>query len=160
MSAWFRQRPKRHLRFDAVGAWEIGAPPDKAAFIRALAELLPAGSRLVLENTTFAEEVRAFLESQQPENPPRVTKGTIWPRSHLFHLPATPENLDELARLFGTYIVPEICCHLHAYHENVILLQWWDFDSDDPWYLASSVDVNVLGPFCRRLGCAFRGGGD
>jgi len=142
------------LRFDATGAWQIDAPADKAAFIRALGALLPAGSWLVLENTTFADEVRVFLESRQPANPPRLRHGTIWPRSRLLHLPATPENLDALARLFETHLVPEVCCHLRAYHENRLLLEWWDVDCDDPCYLASSVDANVLQVFCQRLGCA------
>jgi hypothetical protein len=66
--------------------WEIGRVEDAPAFFRALADLLPEGSILYLEDTCSKEGVT--LLTRLAVNPQlRLVLGTIWPRPNFFHIP-------------------------------------------------------------------------
>src|SRR5258708_34079994 len=94
--------------------WQVSPPSDPEAFVRALPRILPPGSTLCLEATSIADDVRAFLESRQASQIQEIRSGTIWPRSAMFHIPATPDNIEGLAQLFRNHATPEICDHFHG----------------------------------------------
>src|SRR5437868_6810936 len=83
--------------------WEVsGRRVDHAAFFRALPDLVPDGSILLLEGGAHPAPVRTFLEEHAVPAEATVALGTVWPRSTVFHLQATAALLRQLADLAET----------------------------------------------------------
>src|SRR5215467_12631044 len=98
----FGATPREQLKGISLGpdaAWEVTPTPDLPAFLRALPQLVAPDSILYLEGGTPPEPVREFLEAHCVPEQSHVAMGTIWPRPQVFHLPATGENLCQLAQL-------------------------------------------------------------
>ena len=85
-----------------------------------------------------------------------IEMGTIWPRPKVFHLPATIENLNNLADLAETRIAFEIAVHIHIYIENKVIFQWYDAFSDDPIYLSKDIQEENVKNFCNFLSLKYK----
>lgn len=118
--------------------WRVSAPTDHEEFIRRLHDLLPPRSVLYLEGGSPDRAILEFMHARACEPQLKLALGTIWPRPQVFHIPATVENLTDLAAVFGNHATPEICIHFHAYCEQTVVLQWHDAFFDDPLYLCPS----------------------
>jgi hypothetical protein len=77
---------------------------------------------------------------------------TIWPRPHSFHLPASAENLGQLAALAEKCAAMEIAIHLHVYAEGGVLLEWYDAFGRDPFYLSGAISEERVRAFSSALG--------
>jgi hypothetical protein len=134
--------------------WQISPARDAVEFIRALPQVLPPDSTLCLEGTSTADDVRTFLESRQATQSQKVQSGTIWPASRMFHIPATTENIEGLARLFSNHATPEICDHFHVYGPGGMILEWYDCFSD-PLTVSKEIAEERIRSFCDVLGCQY-----
>lgn len=131
--------------------WEVeGRNVDPVEFFRALADLVPDAAILYVEGGSHPEPVRRLLEENTVPEKAKVARGTVWPASSVFHLPATSALLHELARLAETCASPELCDHLHVYDGEGILLQWHDAFGD-PFYVSKRLPSDQLEAFCVRL---------
>ncbi len=133
--------------------WEIGRVEDAPAFFRALADLLPEGSILYLEDTCSKEGVT--LLTRLAVNPQlRLVLGTIWPRPNFFHIPFNSAVASELAEFAEHHATPEIGIHLHAYRGEEILLEWYDAFGARLRISASIPEARIR-HFCDLLHCKY-----
>jgi hypothetical protein len=136
--------------------WEVTAPTELPSFLRALAQFVPDDAILYLEGGSPRDAVKAFLETHCVPEVTHLAMGTIWPRPQVFHLPATPGNLSDLARLAEQCCAAEIAVHLHVYRDGRVLLEWHDAFSGDPLYISGSVSEDNVAAFCKALALEYR----
>ena len=141
-------------RFSAAPAWSVGPIKDAEAFFRALPTFLPTSAILYLEGV-YAEDVIAFLRHHPIAHPLKLALGTIWPRPNYFHIPITSETMAELAKLAEKHAEPEIATHIHAYHNDHILLEWHDAFSN-PVRISTTFSEARVRDFCESLHCAYK----
>jgi len=110
---------------------------------------------LYLEGGSPDRAILEFMHARACEPQLKLALGTIWPRPQVFHIPATPENLTDLAALFGNHATPEICIHFHAYCEQTVVLQWHDAFFDDPLYLSPVIPESRVKTFCTACACSY-----
>lgn len=138
--------------------WRVtGDALDDPAFFRNFPLLLPADAVLVLEGGRHSKELEGFLREHQLTPALKLAVGTSWPRRPIYHVPATAAFLEELADRTEHCDVLEVCEHLHAYRDSVVLLQWYDAFSD-PLYVSQLVSQDRLDRFCSALGVAYAEG--
>ena len=135
--------------------WELSGPRDASAFFRALADLVPPGSILFIEVVYRAADIRAYLSERSAARTTRVAMGTIWPRPAVFHMEITPENLEGLASLADQHAEPELADHLHVYHGDAVVVQWYDAFSA-PLFVSKDTPEEKVREFCVRLGISCR----
>jgi len=130
--------------------WKVSSPKIFSSFLRALAELIPPNAIVYIEGGSPRKELQAFLEEKSVHEVSHVAMGTIWPRPKMFHVPATSENLFELADISEHYAEPEVAIHFHVYKNNQVLLQWYDAFAD-PIYVSKEISEDKIKAFCEKL---------
>jgi hypothetical protein len=155
----FGATPREQLKGISLGrdaAWEVTPASNLPAFLRALPQLLPPNSILYLEGGTPPEQVKAFLDAHCVPEESHVAMGTIWPRPQAFHLPATGDNLSQLAQLAEKLATPQAAIHLHVYAGGRVLLEWYDAFWKDPFYLSSVIPDDKVRSFCSSLSLTYK----
>jgi len=150
-STLFGSKPPEGLTMDCASAWEVTAPRDHSAFFEGLAALVPSGSILYLEGTSFCQEVLDFLTNASIEPAIKIAVGTLWPKPKVFHIPATSENLKAIAAFLEQHAQPEVCDHVHVYSEGKVLLWWHDALFRDPFLVSKTIPEQELRTFCETL---------
>jgi hypothetical protein len=137
-------------------AWSVSPTSDLPPFLRALPRLLPPGSTIYLEDGTPPSEVKAFLDAHCVPEGLIVAAGTIWPRPAVYHLPATAENLAQLAGLAEHCLAVHVAVHFHAYVRDKVVLEWYDAFWKDPLYLSESIAEERVKDFCSLLSLTYK----
>jgi hypothetical protein len=136
--------------------WVIsGKTADPSRFLRALRLLAPEGALLFVEGGSHPADLQAFLEARQVDASPRPALGTLWPRHSYYSLPATEENLGEMARLVASLAEPQICDHLHLFSGNDVLVEGHDAFGYE-FSVSALVPEKTLAAFCAEAGCRYR----
>lgn len=141
------------ISLEMAGVWEISPVKDAATFFRSLPDLLPPACNLYVEGTydpTLAEWLAARAAAQTS----RVAVGTIWPRPDRHHIPATEQNLLDLARFLDSKALAYPCSHIHVYCGGTMIVQWHD-PFDEPLYVAAAVNETNVKQFCKNAGCTY-----
>ncbi len=126
LSRWIRTEPKG-IRLDTSQPfWELEGKTDFPHLLRALGDLLPQGSVLYFEGGSPTRALRRFLNAHRMPEHTQVAVGILWPRPTRYHVAATAENLNELARLTASCQTPEVAIHFHVYHHGEVQLEWHD----------------------------------
>jgi hypothetical protein len=155
----FKLVPKRERKGISLGRypyWEVMSPRDFPSLLRALTKLIPQNSILYFEDGYPRGELKAFFEKKSVPEISQIALGTTRSRPKVFHVPATPENLIELAKIAEGYAEPEVAIHFHVYKEGKVLLEWYDAFSDDPMYLSGDIPESALKKFCDELSIEYR----
>lgn len=122
---------------------------------RTLADLLPAGSSMRLEGVSIARDVESLLTDHPADVILERRRDTIWPRSKLFHVPATHEMLVALAEMCGGHARPEICDHLFIYQADTVMLSWPDFLDRTTLMISDHIDEGTVARFVGAIGCGY-----
>ncbi len=132
--------------------WEVSSSSDLPSFLRSLHHIVPSHAILYLEGggPPPKDIVKFFSEQCVPEVR-HIAMGTIWPRPQVFHLPATRENLIQLAVLAEQCNRAQIAIHLHVYAGDVMLLEWHDAFFQNPMHLSKDVTEDSLKAICSEL---------
>jgi hypothetical protein len=141
---------RRGAALDRLHAWELTAPAGQERIAAALETLLPQGSVVVLETTSFDPEVERLLRQYVVPAGIEIRAGILWPRSKMLHVGATSHSLKALHDLITTLPAPQVCDHLYAYAGKDLLLEWTDA-FDDPIYLSPSLPEATVAEFCETL---------
>ena len=135
-------------------AWDVDADAlAPSVLLRNLTSLVGTDATLFLEGGAHPPPLRQFLQLHQVDGV-RIARGTIWPREPVFHLPATPELLHELAGLAERCAAPELCFHLHVYRDHTVLLEWHDAFTGT-FRVSKTIPRDNLESFCSVLGLSF-----
>jgi hypothetical protein len=156
----FGATPQEQLEGVSLGKsayWEVSPVRDFPALLEALPQILPQGAILYLEGGTPPKEINTFLNSHCVPEETHLAMGTIWPKPLTFHLPATVENLTQLAKLTRKCPAMQIAVHLHVYHQGKVFLEWYDAFWKDPFYLSDAVVEERLKDFCSSLSLTYKG---
>ena len=102
------------------------------------------------------KEIRNFFDEHCVPEVTHLAMGTIWPRPLVFHLPATSENLNELAVCAEKCNECEVAVHLHVYRQDKVLLEWYDAFFKDPMYLSREIAEENLRDFCSELSLRYK----
>lgn len=129
--------------------WELKGRTDFPRLLRALAGLLPEGCILYFEGGS--KTIADFFQAHAIPEQSHVAVGTLWPRSTCYHVPATPENLRELAELAESHAEPELAIHFHVYRNGEVLLQWYDAFGQ-PMLLSGALVESKVRAFAEPLG--------
>lgn len=151
--------PPKELKGVSLGHdayWQVGGKVELPSLLRALPNLVPQNAILYLEGGTPPQEVRTFLDAYCVPEVTHLAMGTIWPRPHVFHLPATSENLGRLADLAAECSAFEVAIHLHVYEQNKVLLEWYDAFGEDPMYLRRDISEEKVRMFCSELALQYK----
>jgi hypothetical protein len=151
------ERAGIHLDPDAAH-WRLSCPKDFPSFLLALVGLVPEGSIAYLEGGSPPKEIEQFLARRSVPEVSHVAMGTVWPRPRVFHVPATPENLLELAEIAHGCAEPEVAIHFHVYKDGQVLLQWFDAFSD-PILVSDAIPQQRVADFCARLSLRYEAAG-
>ncbi|MCJ7749497.1 MAG: hypothetical protein MUQ65_00125 [Armatimonadetes bacterium] len=135
--------------------WEVDEPAELAGFFRALPELIPPGSVLYLEGGDPSRELRSVFEKHVAKTATQVAVGTLWPRPQRIHLQITCELLDQLATLAETRGMWEFGWHVHVYHEQSVIVEWYDAMADPIW-LSNDLPEETVARFSAGLGAQYR----
>lgn len=136
-------------------SWELSKNlTDPSALFRALSKLVPDDSILFLEGGAHPPQLAAFLEEHRLWPALRPALGTIWPRQPTVALPTTPGFLTALAGQTDSCSVPEVCCHLHVYRGEQVLLEGYDAFSH-VFYVSQALPEERLRKFCADLECSW-----
>ena len=151
LSRLFHSTPKKELKGIRLNIeqpfWELDGSMDFPSLLRALINLLPEGSILYFEDGHTRGRLLEFIESHRIDEQSHLAVGTLWPRPRYYHIPATAENLSELADLMEGFAEPELAVHFHVYCNSKVILEWHDAFSQ-PMLLAGTVEeekVKALG---------------
>jgi len=120
-----------------------------------MAELLPTGSTLYLEGSSTAGVIDEYLRDHPAEHTTEVPRGTIWPRSTVYHMPMTSENVSGLAALMDTVAEPEVCNHLLAYQGTTAYIIWYDAFYKSHLYLRKEVPESEVQRLCADFGTEY-----
>ena len=131
--------------------WQISNVKIASKFFRYMDLLLPENSIVFFEGTAVSQIIKDFYSSHPAGKTMRIRGGTIWPRPSSFHVPL--KYMKELAVLAENCAEFEICDHLHAYADSVVLLEWYDAWFD-PFYLAVQIAERQVSAFCELTGGA------
>jgi hypothetical protein len=133
-------------------SWEITAPENHVAFLSCLPELCPNDSIMYMEVTYLGKDVKKILSSIQIDGKLEISKGTIWPKSEIFHIPLTYENIHLLLKLLENHVTNEFVDHFHIYSCDKIFLTWYDAFSKDPLFISKQIPVVNVEKFCENIG--------
>lgn len=137
--------------------WEIDAPRDFAAFLRALPVLFsPPHWVLYFEEADTPPSIEAYLREHGTGSRTRIRGGTLLPTPEVFHLPLTTETVAELASLHETIQANLPPTHVHVYNDEGVALEWYDASAGDPIFLSEALDPERIAEFCERIGCSYR----
>jgi hypothetical protein len=135
--------------------WKVTNSKAIAPFLLELVNIIPEDAIIYLEGGTPPAKLKTFLAQRCVPEVAHVEMGTIWPRPLVHHLPATRENILELANIAKRCATPEVAMHFHVYKNNEVLLQWHDAFCDDPLYISKDVPEEKIKQFCDRLGLTY-----
>ena len=144
------------IRMDIVSPfWELQGETTFAVLLRALGDFLPAGSVLYFEGGSPDRKLLDFLNAHAIPEQTHVAVAILWPRPVYYHIPATPQNLAELAALAESHAEPELAVHFHAYQEEKVFLEWHDAFAQ-PMLIDGSIPEEHLKPFAEVLDMKFK----
>ncbi len=154
LSKLFQATPKKELKGIHLDLnqpfWELDGKTDFPSLLRALVGFLPEGSILYFEGGLPAGRLLEFIESHRIDEQSHVEVGTLWPRPRIYHVPATPKNLTELADLMEGFAEPELAVHFHVYCDAKIILGWHDAFTQ-PMLLAGSLEEEKVKALGKKL---------
>ena len=135
--------------------WILEGKTTFPHFLHALCRFAPEGSILCLEDGSPIGSLKQFLDEKSIPEQLHIALGTLWPMPVCFHIPATPDNLAQLAELVSERIPPEVASHVHLYARNSVVLEWHDaFDQD--MYIDGAVDKESVRSFADALSMTLR----
>ena len=135
--------------------WEIKEIRDSTAFFRLLPVLLPKDAILCFEGISIAKDVKVYLQVNSISPNFELRKGTIWPKSAIFHVPINAAFIEGLASMTENHAEPEICDHLQAYAGEKIVLAWFDAFHDPLWLTMDIPEIKVE-EFCNNLKAKYK----
>ncbi len=148
------------LSLNETSCWMVqGGVGDFSDFVRALPLLVPQGSILHIEGGAHSKELTAFLNSRMLSPRCKIELGTIWPSSHIYHLPTDEGFLNEFATMTEECALPEVCDHLAIYKNGIVLVQCYDA-MDDPIFVSKQLSLEVLDAFCKKIGGIYEDASD
>lgn len=168
-----RKRKRPGLRLKEDKAWWIASVTDPALWLRSLVLLEPSDAVLYLEGVDDAEIVN-FLEQYPYSEPTAIGPMSIWPRLTFHHIAATPDNLENLAKLVETGKVERLAYHAALYRDQKLLLEWFESfcppeeqgidigkgriteGVQSPMYASLEVPEERVRAFANALGTAFK----
>ena len=106
--------------------WEVAGETDFPSLLTAASDLLPKECVLYFEGGVHPGVLKEFFRQHEMPAGAKVAYGTIWPSPSVYHLPATPEILQQLAVITKPLAAPEVASHFHVYRQQVVLLQCHD----------------------------------
>ena len=134
--------------------WELEGKTDFPLLLRALVDLVPDDSMLYFEGGFPEGKLLDFFNAKAVPEQTHVAVGTIWPRPRYYHVPATAQNLTDLADIAESCAEPELAIHFHVYRDGRLLLEWHDAFSQAMLLSGSIPDDKVRG-FSVALGMTY-----
>ncbi len=136
-------------------SWKISPPKNISQFLRIIGQLIPENSILYIEGGGLPpKEIRSYLEDKNIKDRIKIVGGTLVPRPHIYRIPATITNLNELASLFEMYPFPFGSIHLHIYKNNKILMMSYDAFLDS-FLISSEIPEKKIKKFCDELNLSY-----
>ena len=134
--------------------WELEGKTDFPLLLRALADLVPDDSMLYFEGGSPEGELLDFFNAKAVPEQTHVAVGTLWPRPRCYHVPATAQNLTDLADIAESCAWPELAVHFHVYRGDRVLLEWHDVFGQ-PMLLSGAIPEDKVRAFSVVLGMTY-----
>ena len=112
-------------------AYRIDGEVPLGDFFSAIRGLLPQDTTLYLEGGRFEPSLADFIDATSVPERLHIAYGTISPRPHTWHLPATDDVLAAIAAQLGTKRRVPFAYHVHFYDSDGVLLWWHDAGAND-----------------------------
>ncbi len=135
--------------------WELEGKTDFPHLLRALTDVVTDDSVLYFEGDTPNKKLLEFFNANAIPERAHVTVSTLWPRPCYYHVPATKDNLANLAEISESCAEPELAVHFHVYRKGKVLLKWHDAFSD-PMLLSGDFLEGTVSTFAQALSMKFK----
>ena len=135
------------LQITETECWRISGLRDAEAFFRAVPQLLPEATHLFLEGAP-SPDIVALISTHTEQREYGAPAGTLWSwpqRNQRFALTASPALFAQLSEAAAQHAEPEICSHVHLYHDSEPLAHWFDA-FDDPLLVSKVVPRERVEP--------------
>lgn len=119
-----------------------------------VSKIFSSKSVFCFEGTSINDEVMKFYKSNAGRVALNIPRGTIWPKSDVFHVPVNKKSIASLRDFFSRLAIPEICDHFIVYEGNRILLEAHDF-GNNPLYFHKGIPEGKVERLASELGGAF-----
>jgi len=145
-----------HTIFWAVEEADI----DSSVFFQELNRFLPDATTLFVEGTSIAEDVSNILmrfSQGGPYIPEHGSYGSILgdDDSQYFRCSFDSELLTELERLSYIHAEPEICDHIMIYHDEELIMEYYDFPKNEIAFNGSLPEYKIRA-FADALQCTYK----
>ena len=136
--------------------WKIENPKRRcfSELFRALTYLVPPDSIAYFEDGSPGGALKTFFDERSVHEVSHVEMGTISLETPVLHVPASSENLLELAEIAEHYAEPEVAIHFHVYKDDEMLLEWYDAFAN-PIFVSKELPENKIKEFCNRLSVGY-----
>ena len=134
--------------------WALEGKTEFPRFLRALVIFLPEESVLYFEDGSPTGKLLKFFKTRAIAEQARVAAATLWPNPRCYHVPATTENLTELAELAESCAEPELAIHFHVYSNGKVLLEWHDAFAN-PMLISGDIPKDRIRDFASTLGMQY-----
>ena len=135
--------------------WELSGETDFPLLLKALSDLLPGDCILYFEGGSPTGQLVEFLKEHGVLERAHVAYGVIWPKPHVFHVPANPETMVHLAEIMRLCAYPELAVHFHVYRDQTVLLEWHDAFTQ-PMLLSGELPEEKVKVFAESLRMSYK----
>ena len=135
--------------------YEIKAPTDYTVFFDILTKSFPNQAYLCFEGGVHPKEFQSFIESSSVVCEIEIRKGTIWPKSKMYHLPISEKIVGIIVEWTEKLAAAELCAHLMIHDGEEVLLTWYDFP-DDPFMVSSKLGEEWVETFAKKLSTSYK----
>lgn len=141
---------------DESTCWRISGIRTAEAFFRALSLLVPDATHMFLEGCPDPD-IEALLLDAADETDYLAPVGTLWswPQNRRYAVRASSQLFGRLADAASHHAEPEVCSHVHLYHGEKALAQWFDAFSN-PLLVSNTVSREQVEQFAAAAGGILR----
>ena len=133
-------------------SWQVVGKIDAYDFFIALPDLIPKGSVLCVEGTSFAPPVVSFLKQHKTLNKTNVSLCISWPKPKVFHILTDISTLRSYANLSNHHASPELFDNIYIYNESTMLIEYCEaFFSNQDMFFSKIIEKNKLITFCKKF---------
>ena len=139
--------------------WMIEETKNLPQLLKSLHFIVDETATMFFEGGNPSRELRSFIEKYAIPEKEKIARGTIWPKQSVVHIPATKENINELAKLAETISPFELAVHFHVYDDGQVIFEWYDAFTD-PIYIYKDIPEEKVKRFAESIGAKYEKEGE
>ncbi len=139
--------------------WMIGETKDLPKVLNALHYIVGENAAIFIEGCNAKGDLKQFIDDIAIPEKEHIARGTVWPKQHVVHLPATKQNIERLSEFSKDVSPLQIATHFHVYEDSNVIIEWYDAFTTNIFISKSIPEENVRN-FAEALGVKYEDEGE